>query len=676
MHYPPRDSTIIFEALPTHDLIYGHAYFLDNSNNKNKLDNKKLVSVFMRKMNKADYNYSPAEKEIFTLRSLIEHERKFIISRKVVILTRSPFVFTILTSPFESILDQSSRLQKLAATILIENLEILKETSSHKCEQSLAKFVLKSTTIVLPKKTPSTVSKFDIDEIVKSQSTDKTCHLLKEFFSGSLKDINKIKALFIKDLDSLHFDGHLICFEGRSVVNHSLVEKAVKIIHFATHAGITDIRRKIKSSIYCHNIFSVVDRIVGSCHSCLTMRKLPNKLYVSWVTAAHPRQIGLFDLFYIDNSTVIVLVDHFSNYIYAQELPDKSFQSIIKFFSPIIDEYPFVILISDREPALTSDALSEFFSSYKIFKYRSESNGWIEGRISSLMKKLKKAALFNIPSSKKLQWTTNALNTSLSRTKNTKGEIQFLSPAEKYYLNCAVLPVKLPTFGKCVPFPKDIYFKTRGIVSDKFERDKLRGTYGRQVSLVEDENGMTHLISSNYVFEADSVLLNKTETVWQTSKSLLTTPPFSPPDYQHTLAKSLDRHVHELSDVMSNISFEIPIDNTPLSEGHSESDLLTLLKRNFDCSFVVIDGSASNSKDTQECLMVCHGVGIVEYYNKSLLLISKGSFAVSRSTAPHMETYALLFALKIAQHLNIKKLIIITDCDYVSNTYTNKWYKK
>uniref|UniRef100_A0A0K0FRF4 Integrase_SAM-like_N domain-containing protein n=1 Tax=Strongyloides venezuelensis TaxID=75913 RepID=A0A0K0FRF4_STRVS len=194
MYHPPRDSTIIFEALPTHDLIYGHAYFFDNSNNKNKLDNKKLVFVFM------------------------------------------------------------------------QNLEIIKETSSHKCEQSLAKLISISTTIVLPKQTPSTVSKFDIDEIVKSQSTDKTCHLLKEFFSGSLKDINKIKALFIKDLDSLHFDGHLICFEGRSVVNHSLVEKAVKIIHFATHAGITDIRRKIKSSIYCHNIFSVVDRIVGSCH--------------------------------------------------------------------------------------------------------------------------------------------------------------------------------------------------------------------------------------------------------------------------------------------------------------------------------------------------------------------------------------------------------------------------
>uniref|UniRef100_A0A0K0FRF6 RNase H domain-containing protein n=1 Tax=Strongyloides venezuelensis TaxID=75913 RepID=A0A0K0FRF6_STRVS len=194
---------------------------------------------------------------------------------------------------------------------------------------------------------------------------------------------------------------------------------------------------------------------------------------------------------------------------------------------------------------------------------------------------------------------------------------------------------------------------------------------------------------------ADSVLLNKTETVWQTSKSLLTTPPFSPPDYQHTLAKSLDRHVHELSDVMSNISFEIPIDNTSLSEGHikidyeqqielkslqpsfkSESDLLTLLKRNSDRSFAVIDGSASNSKDTQECLMVCHGVGIVEYYNKSPLLISKRSFAVGCSTAPRIETYALLFALKIAQHLNIQKLIIITDCDYVSNTYTNKWYKK
>uniref|UniRef100_A0A0N5C3I2 Reverse transcriptase domain-containing protein n=2 Tax=Strongyloides papillosus TaxID=174720 RepID=A0A0N5C3I2_STREA len=722
MHHPPRNSTIIFEALPTHDSIHGHAYFFDNSNNKNKLNNKKLVSVFMRKMNKAEYNYSPAEKELLTLGSLIEHERRFIISRKVVLLTRSPFVFTILTSPFESVLDQSSRLQKLAATILIENLEIIKETSPHKCEQSLTKLVSNSTKIVLPKQTPSTVSEFDVDEIVKFQSTDATCHLLKEFLNGSLKDINKIDAPFIKDLDALHFDGPLICFERRPVVNLSLVEKAVKIIHFATHAGTTDIRRKIKSSVYCHNISSVVDRIVGSCHSCLTMRKLPNKLYVSWVTAAHPRQIGSFDLCYIDNSTVIVLVDHFSNYIYAQDLPDKSSQSLINFFSPIMDEYPFVILISDGEPALTSNALSEFFSSYEIcfhndsqpsnsqkitsVKYRPESNGRIEGRISSLKKKLKKAALLNISPSQRLQWAANALNTSLSRTKNTNGEVQFLSPAEKYYLNCAVLPVKLPTFEECVPSPKDIYFKPRGTASEKFERGKLLGTYGRQVSLVEDEDGMTHLISSNYVFEgtpsplyapytlADSVLLNKTEPVLQIPESPLTTPPSSPPDYQHALDESLERHVHELSDVMNNMSFEIPVDNTSLNENHveidyeqqielkslqpsikSEIDLLTLLKQNPDCSFAVIDGSASNSKNIQECLMVGHGVGIVGCYNKSPLLISRRSFAVGRSTAPRMETYALLFALKIAQHLNVKKLIVITDCDYVSNTYSNEWYK-
>uniref|UniRef100_A0A0K0FRU5 CCHC-type domain-containing protein n=1 Tax=Strongyloides venezuelensis TaxID=75913 RepID=A0A0K0FRU5_STRVS len=427
------------------------------------------------------------------------------------------------------------------------------------------------------------------------------------------------------------------------------------------------------------------------------MRKLPNKLHVLWVTAAHPRQIGSFDLFYIDNST----------------LPDKSSQSIINFFSSIIDEYPFVILISDGGPALTSNALSEFFSLHEIcfhidsqpsntqkitsLKYRPESNGRIESRISSLKKKLKKAALLNIPSSQKLQWTTNALNTSLSRTKITKGEIQFLSPAEKYYLNCAVLPVKLPTFKKSVPSPKDIYFKSRGIVLDKFEKSKLRGMYGRQVSLVKNENGMTHLISSNYVFEgtpsplyapymlSDSVLLNKTETVWQTSESLLTTPPFSPPDHHHTLAESLEIHVHELSDVMSNISFEIPVDNTPLNEGYSsfkfESDLLTLLKRNSDCSFAVIDGSVSNSKDTQECLMVGHGVGIVGYFNKSPLLISKRSFAVGRSTAPQTDTESKVIQQRLLHKTNLnentEELTMYVKKDYSkrsSNVETNKCY--
>lgn len=52
------------------------------------------------------------------------------------------------------------------------------------------------------------------------------------------------------------------------------------------------------------------------------------------------------------------------------------------------------------------------------------------------------------------------------------------------------------------------------------------------------------------------------------------------------------------------------------------------------------------------------------------------SFAIRRSTASRMKTYTLLFVLKIAQHKSIQNLIIMTDCNYVSNTYTNEWYKK
>uniref|UniRef100_A0A0N5BQ89 DUF4708 domain-containing protein n=1 Tax=Strongyloides papillosus TaxID=174720 RepID=A0A0N5BQ89_STREA len=108
-----------------------------------------------------------------------------------------------------------------------------------------------------------------------------------------------------------------------------LNKKADKIIYSTVHVGTIDSRRKTKSSDYCHNISSLVDRTVDSCHSYLTIRKLPYKLYKSWVTAAYPRQINSFNLCYVGNSTVTMLIDDNFNYVYAQVLPDQFSQAII-----------------------------------------------------------------------------------------------------------------------------------------------------------------------------------------------------------------------------------------------------------------------------------------------------------------------------------------------------------
>uniref|UniRef100_A0A0N5BD31 Integrase catalytic domain-containing protein n=1 Tax=Strongyloides papillosus TaxID=174720 RepID=A0A0N5BD31_STREA len=266
--------------------------------------------------------------------------------------------------------------------------------------------------------------------------------LLDKHFSYSLSiRENNLDELDEKFVESINPDTQL----------DKLNKKTDKIIYPTMYGGTIDSRRKTKSSDYCHNISSPVDRTVDSCHSCLTMRKFPYKLYASWVTATHPRRISSLYSCYVSNSTLIMLVDYLFNFMYAQVLPGQFSQAIIKFLSPTMDEYPLVILIYDAESALTSNTLSEFFSSYGIgfhnnlqppntqkitsIKYRLKSNGRIEGRINSLHKTFKKADLLNILPFQRLQWATNALNTSLSRTKNSNGGNQFLLPAEKYYLN-------------------------------------------------------------------------------------------------------------------------------------------------------------------------------------------------------------------------------------------------
>uniref|UniRef100_A0A0N5BLY3 Integrase catalytic domain-containing protein n=1 Tax=Strongyloides papillosus TaxID=174720 RepID=A0A0N5BLY3_STREA len=282
------------------------------------------------------------------------------------------------------------------------------------------------------------------------------------------------------------------------------------------YSGTIDSRRKTKSSDYCHNISSPVDRTVDSCHSCLTMRKFPYKLYASWVTATHLRQISSLYACYVSNSTLIMLVDYLFNFMYGQVLPDQFSQAIIKFLSPTMDEYPLFILIYDAESALTSDTLSEFFSSYRIgfhsnlqpsntqkitsIKYRLKSNGRNEGHINSLHKTFQKADLLNILPFQRLQWATIPLNTSLSRTKNSNGGNQFLLPAEKYYLDWSVILLKLPTFEECAPSS----------------------------------------LHTSYTL-SDSILLSNNKSTVKVPESSLTTPPFFPPECQHALDESLDK---------------------------------------------------------------------------------------------------------------------------------------
>uniref|UniRef100_A0AC35UHS1 Integrase catalytic domain-containing protein n=1 Tax=Rhabditophanes sp. KR3021 TaxID=114890 RepID=A0AC35UHS1_9BILA len=115
----------------------------------------------------------------------------------------------------------------------------------------------------------------------------------------------------------------------------------------------------------------------------------------------------------------------------AEVLRNKEADTLIDFFEKIFKEYKFMYVVSDNEPALTSEKLEEFFNTQGVYHqtsvpYCPQSNGQVERRIGMINKKIARFVLEG-------ECVRNAVTKSLNAMNYFASTSFYVTPAQKYF---------------------------------------------------------------------------------------------------------------------------------------------------------------------------------------------------------------------------------------------------
>uniref|UniRef100_A0A0K0FH79 CCHC-type domain-containing protein n=1 Tax=Strongyloides venezuelensis TaxID=75913 RepID=A0A0K0FH79_STRVS len=642
LYYPPKDAELILQFIPTEFSFHVEIYFLKE---------KKLVNVVMRKMKNHEIPYSLIEKELAAISEAIVSANHLSLSRRVKIVSHSKMVETLTKQPLDLMKNNSTRLQRLLAPIILSNLPI--QYISRPLQQvDVPKLIIKNINIKNDRSVNTRMGEaFNYLEILDFQSKDLTSTLLRSYLKGELQKIIKLPHSIQGLLPKLHSVQNLICFGFKPLVSKQIAEHGATWIHQLKHSGETLLYEELNSKIVFKGLSTIAKETVKNCLMCQKTRINVRKQPRSWSPALYPRHREHFDIGYFEGHTIILLVNAYSNYLHAAVIPNKKSGTIIAFFEPIIcNQYPYHILVSDNEPVFRSKELIQFFETCSIYyeypvevmnsiPYTPTTNGLAEKYVGLLKRKLVKGISQNMSFKQSFKWSVDSLNNTInSRTKHT--------PARLYYVNNHepihdFFPSKLITVEE-----KHIFFKRRGESSKVFEEGTIIAQLGSRTYLIKDSEQNEIFVSKDFVHFGKECPTIK----------------FKP------LEERVENQIDEISqDEASEPLWKIlecEAEGTSLKSADEFYDFVDKLPQ--DASYLMIDGSTYQGA----------GIGLYGVLGENDIVLSVRNYLRGKSTSPKLEVEALHSALRLITYFGIKHCVIFSDNSYCVNAINKRWLWK
>ena len=185
-----------------------------------------------------------------------------------------------------------------------------------------------------------------------------------------------------------------IVFKGdRIIIPDSLRRELLETLHKA-HSGIVRTKQRAREMIYWPGLSKDIEEITKKCPACLESRPKQQKepLTSHDIPAVPWNKVGT-DLFELDGSHYLILVDYFSNFIEVSPLhQDTKAETVIKHIKMNIARYGIMeTLISDNGPQYSSSQFTKFTQSYGINHITSspqypQSNGLAEKAVQTVKK--------------------------------------------------------------------------------------------------------------------------------------------------------------------------------------------------------------------------------------------------------------------------------------------------
>ena len=182
---------------------------------------------------------------------------------------------------------------------------------------------------------------------------------------------------------------NLLLNQNRLVFPKRQQQQVLQKLHNG-HQGIQRCCLQVKSLVWWLHIRSDIDSFVKQCRECQKSSMLPREPLITATLLSHPWEKVASDLFHLNNSTYLIVVDYFSRYPEVIQLKSTTSANGMKALKSIFSHHGVPsVFMDDNGPQFVSNEMKKFVDTYDFTLLMSsphypQSNGLAERTIQTI----------------------------------------------------------------------------------------------------------------------------------------------------------------------------------------------------------------------------------------------------------------------------------------------------
>ena len=238
-----------------------------------------------------------------------------------------------------------------------------------------------------------------LDQVKSNYNSDEVCSSILRYCSEGWPEksaLNETLKPYWAYRGEFSVQDGLLLKGVRLVIPKTMHGEILEKLH-GGHFGIAKCRERAKTSVWWLGLSTELENMVKSCQKCIEQSKDHAEPLKPIEFPSRPWQRIGADLFYLNGTTYLLVVDYFSRYVELAKIHSQTSASIINHLKPIMASHGICEYFhSDGGKYFTSNEFKEFAMQYDFKLVTSspkfaQSNGMIERHVGTIKDMLKKA---------------------------------------------------------------------------------------------------------------------------------------------------------------------------------------------------------------------------------------------------------------------------------------------
>lgn len=238
-----------------------------------------------------------------------------------------------------------------------------------------------------------------ITQLKEQLKTDSICSEVMSFCQRGWPDYSHLTGpikMYWPHRDTLTVYDELLLKGTRLVIPTTMRNSVLAALHEG-HQGMSRCRERARETVWWPGLSSQINELVKNCAICIKERANPVEPLMPSELPERPWQKVGVDLFTLNNSNYVLLVDYYSRFVEMAKLTPTRSEDVIVHLKSIFSRHGIPeLLYSDNGPQFSSQKFQDFAAAYGFRHITSsprfaQSNGEAERHVQTVKRLLKKA---------------------------------------------------------------------------------------------------------------------------------------------------------------------------------------------------------------------------------------------------------------------------------------------